>query len=130
MTRVRVRGEVIRRFILEHVEKHTGDIGKVTSDHFHITRQAVNKHLKKLKQEGSLNEAGKSRNRSYALAPKVEWAHTYTLTSDLEEHVLWQNGLSTIVGQQPENVLDIWQYGLTEMINNARDHSGGSEILV
>jgi len=26
--------------------------------------------------------------------------------------------------------MDIWQFGLTEMINNARDHSGGSEITV
>jgi STAS-like domain of unknown function (DUF4325) len=28
------------------------------------------------------------------------------------------------------NVMDIWQYGFTEMLNNAKDHSGGSSILV
>jgi anti-sigma regulatory factor (Ser/Thr protein kinase) len=90
----------------------------------------VNKHLKKLRQVGALSDKGKTRSRSYSLAPKLEWAHTYPITSDLEEHVLWQNDLRAVIGQQPENVLDIWQYGLTEMINNARDHSGGSELLV
>lgn len=30
----------------------------------------------------------------------------------------------------PENVLDIWQYGFTEMFNNAIDHSGGKTISV
>jgi hypothetical protein len=130
MSRVRIRGEAIRCFILEHVEKHAGNIGKVTADHFKITRQAVNKHLKRLAKEHSLNETGKTRNRSYSLAPKVEWTQFYPITPELEEHLLWQNDLSKIVGQQPDNVLEIWQYGLTEMINNARDHSVGSSLQI
>ena len=30
----------------------------------------------------------------------------------------------------PANVLSIWQYGFTEMLNNAIDHSGGTTIVV
>jgi anti-sigma regulatory factor (Ser/Thr protein kinase) len=130
MTRVRVRGEEIRCFILQHVEKHPNDIGRLASERFGITRQAVNKHLKRLKQEDALNEEGKTRSRSYALKPQFEWAHTYPIASELEEHMIWQDDLSAIVGQQPENVVDIWQYGLTEIINNARDHSGGSNVMI
>ena len=26
--------------------------------------------------------------------------------------------------------MDIWHYGFTEMLNNAKDHSGGTMILV
>ena len=51
MTRVRGRGEKVRRFILNHVEKHPTDIAKLTAEHFEITRQAVNKHLQKLKSK-------------------------------------------------------------------------------
>jgi biotin operon repressor/anti-sigma regulatory factor (Ser/Thr protein kinase) len=130
MSRVRVRGEEIRRYILENVELHAGDISKLTADKFEITRQAVNKHIKKLAKEGALGESGKTRNRQYVLAPKVDWGHVYQITIDLEEHLVWQNDISKILGQQPENVLDIWQYGLTEMLNNARDHSGGSEVTI
>lgn len=128
MTRVRVRGEEIRCFILQHMEKHPSDVVKLTADHFDITRQAVNKHLKRLKLEGAISEEGKTRNRSYSLKPNFEWGETYPITAELEEHVIWQQNISVIIGKQPENVLDIWQYGLTEMINNARDHSDGTEI--
>ncbi len=130
MSRVRARGEEIRKFILESVEQHGGDIARITSDHFEITRQAVNKHLKKLAQEGALGETGKTRNRSYTLAPQVEWGQDYVITPDLEEHLVWQDDIKKVLGEQPENVLDIWQYGITEMINNARDHSGGSHLTV
>ena len=54
MTRVRARGEDVRRFIVAHVERHPRNIAKVTADRFEITRQAVNKHLKRLVLAGSL----------------------------------------------------------------------------
>jgi biotin operon repressor len=130
MSRVRTRGEEIRRFILENVEKHATDTSKLAAEHFKITRQAVNKHLKKLAKQGCLKEEGKTRNRSYSLVPKMETSFHYQITADLEEHLVWQNDISKIVGEQPENVLDIWQYGLTEILNNARDHSAGSEISI
>jgi anti-sigma regulatory factor (Ser/Thr protein kinase) len=130
MSRVRVRGEEIRRFILEHVEQHAGDITRLAADHFHITRQGVNKHLKRLASEGALKEQGKTRSHSYKLAPLVEWRGRYEITTALEEHVVWENDINLVLGQQPENVQDIWQYGLTEMLNNARDHSGGSNISI
>lgn len=130
MTRVRVRGEEIRRFILENVEQHAADISRLTAERFGITRQAVNKHLKKLATEKALDENGNTRNRSYSLSPKVEWVHDYPINAELEEHLVWQNDVSQILGQQPENVLDIWQFGVNEMINNARDHSGGSSVRI
>lgn len=129
MTRVHVRGEEVRCHILNHVEQHPRDIGRITAEHFKITRQAVNKHLKRLKQEGALNEEGKTRNRSYKLAPQLQTSMYFQITPELEEHVVWQD-IGPVVGKQPDNVLDIWQYALTEMINNARDHSVGAEMFI
>lgn len=128
--RVRARGQDIRRFILEHVEKHPNDVARLTSDHFKITRQAVNKHLRRLIFEKSLTETGETRKRTYKLAPLVEWRKLYTISPDLEEHVVWEQDVSAILQPLPENVTDIWHYGFTEMLNNAKDHSGGTVILV
>ncbi len=130
MVRVRRRGEEIRRFILDNVEKNAATIGRVTSDHFKISRQAVNKHMKRLVSEGALSESGQTRNRSYTLSPLVDWGRGYEITPELKEHLIWQNDISKVLGQQPENVLDIWSYGVTEMLNNAMDHSAGSKITV
>lgn len=130
MVRVRARGEDIRRFILERVERHPSDISKVTAKHFGITRQAVNKHLQRLTKEISLTETGKTRSRSYKLSALQEWRGRYQISTDLAEDLVWTNDIRPALGQLPDNALNIWHYGFTEMFNNAIDHSGGSEILV
>lgn len=130
MTRVRARGEDVRRFVLNNVEKHPANISKIVAEHFGITRQAVNKHLQKLTSEGALAETGHTRNRSYKLSPLVEWRKQYQISSDLAEDLVWANDIRPVLGQVPDNVVDIWHYGFTEMLNNAIDHSGGSRILV
>ena len=130
MTKVRERGENVRRFILEHVEKHPSDISRFTSDHFQISRQAVNVHLKKLMSENVLSETGKTRGRSYKLCPLVEWKRHYQLAPELAEDVVWRGDIVPVLGQLPENVMNIWHYGFTEMFNNAIDHSGATEIFV
>ena len=128
--RVRERGEDVRRFIVEHVERHSGDIARVTAEHFSITRQAVNKHLKRLVLEGCLAETGNTKSRQYRLAPLSTWKHTYEIIPGLEEDVVWTNDVRSALGQLPDNVMNIWQHGFTEMFNNALDHSGGRTIRV
>lgn len=128
--RVRARGEDTRRFILEHVEKHPNDVSKLAAEHFKITRQAVNKHLRRLIYEKSLTETGETRKRTYKLASLVEWRKLYEITPDLEEYILWDRDISAVLQPLPENVMDIWHYGFTEMLNNAKDHSEGTVILV
>src|ERR1700690_1681106 len=108
MTRVRERGENVRRFILEQVEKHPSDISRVTSDHFQISRQAVNVHLKKLMSENVLSESGKTRGRSYKLCPLVEWRGHYQIAPELAEDVAWRSDIVPVLGQLPENVMNIW----------------------
>lgn len=130
MTKVRSRGEKIRGFIISNVEKHPTDVAKVTADKFDITRQAVNKHLKRLVEEHALIQHGKTRSRSYELHPLEQWQENYVVSDTLAEDVVWRNDVVTSLGQIPENVLDIWHYGFTEMFNNAIDHSGGSAITV
>ena len=130
MTKVRSRGEKIRGFIISNVEKHPTDVAKVTADRFDITRQAVNKHLKRLVEEHALIQHGKTRSCSYELYPLEQWQKNYVVSDALAEDVVWRNDVVTLLGQIPENVLDIWHYGFTEMFNNAIDHSGGSAITV
>jgi hypothetical protein len=60
----------------------------------------------------------------------VEWRHSYQITPELAEDVVWREDVIPILGVLPENVLDIWHYCFTEMFNNAIDHSGGTEITV
>ncbi|MGH8201480.1 MAG: STAS-like domain-containing protein [Steroidobacteraceae bacterium] len=130
MTRVRARGEDVRRFILEKVGHHPGDISRVTAEHFGITRQAVNKHLDRLAMEDSIIQTGKTRSRSYKLATLLEWRDDFQMLPGLAEDSVWRDSILKALGKMPDNVLDIWHYGFTEMFNNAIDHSQGTWIHV
>ncbi len=130
VVRVRVRGEAIRGYILKHVEKEPTDIARITADHFEVTRQAVNKHLQKLVSEGALTPEGNTRRRAYKLAPLAQWQRVYPVESDLAEDRVWRTDLLPSLGAMPQNGLGIWQYGFTEMFNNAIDHSAGDLVTV
>jgi hypothetical protein len=130
MTKVRSRGEQIRRFIVSRVEKHPTDIAKFTAEHFGITRQALNKHLQRLVEERALVSDGKTRNRAYRLYPLVQWLKEYELNDSLAEDIVWRSDVEPCLGQLLENVRDIWHYGFTEMFNNAIDHAEGSTVDV
>lgn len=128
--KVRARGEDIRGFILSDVEKHPRDVSSRTAKHFGITRQAVNKHLRRLVAEKALTPEGKTRYRSYRLASLSEWRHSFRIVPSLEEDRAWTLDVWPVLGDLPQNVLDIWHFCFTEMFNNAIDHSGGSNIFV
>jgi len=126
----KTRGEEIQAFILKNVTEHPENIAKLTATHFDITRQAVNKHLKKMVADATLTQTGKTRNRIYTLGLQQEWTQSYPLNKNLAEDIVWRNDLSGKIVNLPDNVQDIWHYSFTEMFNNAKDHSEGSEILV
>jgi len=130
MTRVRKRGEQIRKFIVKNVEKHKNDIARVTAIKFKISRQAVNKHLTRLVDEKSLTPEGTTRNRRYFLRPLEKWDKTYVLGSDIQEDVVWRNDIAPSLEHLPDSVFDIWHYGFTEMFNNVIDHSAGNNAYV
>ncbi len=48
----------------------------------------------------------------------------------LEEHVVWLERIKGAFAGLPENVVSIWNYGCSEMINNAIDHSAGRTLVV
>jgi anti-sigma regulatory factor (Ser/Thr protein kinase) len=130
MTRVRKRGEKIRQFILENVEKYPKDIASLVSQEFDISRQAVNKHIQNLVKQNSLIVGGTTRSRVYKLCPLEEWSNIYDLGSNLKEDIVWDSDIKPLIADLPENVRDIWSYGFTEMLNNSIDHSSGKSVFV
>lgn len=132
MSGVRERGEGIRRYLIENVEKKHNKIAKLAAAHFNISRQAVNKHLQRLVEEKILSETGNTRSRIYKLSPLVEWRGHYELPGSpaIAEDVVWANDIRLALGHLPDNVMSIWHHAFTEMFNNAIDHSGGQSISV
>ena len=129
MVGVRDRGEAIRQYIINNVENHPNDIVAFVTDEFDISRQAVNVHIKRLVEQKSIIAEGNTRNRKYHLHPLVEDTKSFEL-SGLEEDRVWRDFVAPNLGALPDNIIDIWHYGFTEMLNNAIDHSQGQHAII
>lgn len=130
MVSVRSRGESARTFLLENVEAHPKDIARFAVEGLKLTRPAVLRHLNLLAKEGALIITGLRQERRYALAPQVQWEKTYNIATGPAEDVAWRQDVAPLLGPLPTNVIDIWDYVFTEMFNNAREHSSGTQIVV
>jgi CheY-like chemotaxis protein len=80
-----------------------------------------------LEKDGYLVYVAGSGQDGLALA---ERAKTYVLDESLAEDIVWRLDVEPALGQQPANVTDIWHYGFTEMLNNAIDHSEGTDVTI
>lgn len=127
---IRGRGEDIRTFIVAHVARYPGDIVRRTAEKFDCSRQAVHRHIQRLVEEGALLETGKTRSRTYALAQLSAWTQTYAVSTNGDEGDIWLRDVRAQLEPLATNVLGIWQYGFTEMFNNALDHAEASSISV
>lgn len=130
MTKLRKRGEKIREFILEKVEKNPKDIVNITSDKFTVSRQAVNKHIRQLIEQKALIREGKAKSVRYFLHPQLEWNATFSVADNRAEDVIWRNEIKQKIGQLPDNALAIWNHGFSEMFNNVIDHSEGTSVTI
>lgn len=130
MVKLRKRTEEIRQFILDNVEHHPKDVANLAAKKFDISRQAINKHIQSLVEQKALLVRGSTQSRHYILQPLEQWSHHYELTKSLEEHIVWQNDIFPRLSELSDNVINIWNYAFTEMLNNAIDHSSGKYVSV
>ncbi len=123
------RSDEIRGFLLQATPDHGPDLVVRAMKHFGLTRQAILWHLKQLIAEGLIVADGKTFDRFYALAVQARHEVVVPIES-IDEDRLWRTEVYPFLADAPRNILDIWSYGLTEMVNNVRDHSGGREMLM
>ena len=126
----RKKSRPIRQFIIEQVEKSSQDIVRLTSKKFAISRQAVNRHINALIDNGMIIAEGSTRQRKYKLKPIIDKIFRFTVSKDLQEDVIWRDYIRPLLDKITPNVMDICQYGFTELVNNVVDHSAGTMMTV
>ncbi len=121
----------IRRWIVSEIAAGRGRVvASRAAERFSMTRQAIGRHLRKLRDQGEITAKGQTRGRQYELAVLEQHTQDYALGPDFHEDVVWSETLHPILSALPTNIVDICEYGVTEMLNNARDHSGSRSVTV
>ncbi len=130
MVTIRKSTKDIRHFILSHVQEHVSDIVKFTADHFGMSRQSVNKHMRALITQTDIIAEGNTSARVYKLGEERIANLTLDITPDLEEHVIWYRRIRHLLEDLPDNILELWSYSFQEILNNAIEHSEGTKIEI
>lgn len=117
-----------QKFILENVERRPEDIARAVAERFQITRQAANQQLRRLVSAGLLLAKGATKARRYELRVLRETALVFDITPALQEDVVWKDHVAPLLSNVADNVRETCQYGLTEILNNAIDHSGSEQV--
>lgn len=130
MNKPKKRSEKIHSFVLENIEQHPQDIVSFTAAKFRVSRQGVLRHIRQLIKDELITVKGTTRDRKYELKPLADFQQVLPLNTDLQEDKVWREHLRPLLESVPLNVLDICQYGFTEMVNNAIDHSRGTLLTI
>ncbi len=120
----------IRHFILMNVTAFPDTIGTLTAAKFGVSRTTVSNYISRLIDEGLLTARGNTRARRYERKIIASETITVKLTKDTAEDMIWRFKVLPLLHANNKNVVDICQYGFTEILNNCVDHSVSDTAMI
>lgn len=132
----------LREFIIDALHDERGDAIAMAMEEFGLSRQAINFHIKEMEKSGVIAASGNTRGRQYRLGTIAQKDGEAAISAaggvgaGAEEHEIWRKfspvlkdcfRARSVIGA---DVPEIWEYGASEMINNALEHSGGGRVRV
>lgn len=119
----------LRRSIFAAIAQDCGNVAARLATQHGVSRQSASAWLSKLKREGVIASSGVGRGVRYHLATLSQVRQIYP-RAELHEDRVWREAIAPALHDLSANVRDIWHYAITEMVNNAIDHSGSERVTV
>lgn len=124
----KIQKTVALTWLMQNTPLFPKGLGTAFAKQFKVSRAAAATYLKQQVEAGYLIKTGSSTRPVYSLGRKRSIAMTYSLPG-VDEALIWEKDFVPYLNLS-KNVSNICHFGVTEMINNANDHSGGSELVV
>jgi len=124
------QAEEIRTYLMDKIPVHPKNIVAKAAKAFACSRTTVHRHLNRLLRDGQIIKSGTTRQIQYFLKTEKNKEVIVSLKNKAEEHKVWQENFQKDFEALPKNVRDICEYGFLEILNNAIDHSEGTEVKI
>ena len=121
---MRTDKENIRAYLLTQIGRGEKKYASKTVEAFGIAKATVYTYVKELEAEGIIRKTG---NREYALT-ETRYSFRYQTADHPDESRLLRRDITPLMRSLPQNVTDIWDYAVSEMLNNAIDHADAENI--
>ncbi len=130
MTATRLDVDVVRFLTEQFASQPEVALSAPLQEHRGISRQASTAMLARLVKAGILEAGEGKKPKTYRLKTLATFDENLPLAG-MEEHIVWAEHLRPLlVPHATPSALSVWEYGVTEMINNAIDHSQGTHLRV
>ena len=121
---MRTDKENIKAYILTQIGRGEKRYAAKTVEAFGVSKASVYSYVKELESDGIILKNG---NREYVLASESHSFH-YKTADHPDESRLLRRDVSPLMNSLPLNVRDIWDYAVSEMLNNAIEHASAENI--
>jgi len=122
------RSGTIDQALLVFVDDHPDELIRAVAGQLGLSRAAVGARARVLVEAGFLERTGTTRP-TYRKGPHRRASFHYVREA-LQEDQVWIRDVAPNLEGLPRNILDICHHGITEMVNNAVDHSEGTSVRV
>lgn len=122
------RSPEIDTALLQAVSAHPHDLVGMVAAQLGLSTARVSMQVRALVAGRYLDKAGTTRP-TYTLGPNRRFDRRYP-RQGLAEDTVWFEQLLPLLRDLPRNILDIAHHGVTEMVNNAVDHSDATQVMV
>lgn len=120
----------IRKFILQEVGENPRAVASMAAKRFDLTRTGIARYMAQLVADGLLTAEGNTRARQYKLKLLVDFVDRLELTGRWTEDTIWREVIRPLMKDVKQNIVDLFQYGFTEMLNNVLDHSQSPDVVI
>ena len=115
----------VRDFLIETVLADSTNLAARLQREFLVSRPTAHNYLRRFVEEGLIVRTGLGR---YELGrARYRFPHS---VAGLAEDTVWMHEIRPRIDDLPPNVVELWHYGCTEMINNVIDHSESPQVVV
>jgi DNA-binding transcriptional ArsR family regulator len=126
----RSQTDSIRGFILDCVAESPRSIARQVAEAYGISRQAANRHLDALVDDGILEQTGFTRSREYRLRRESLLNREIRVTPVLSPERLWDDHIAPVLASERNEVRDLCRGAFRDLIRNVIDHAGATWITV
>ena len=117
----------IKHYMLEKISEGSSDIINKTVATFTITPNTAYRYMRELNNSGVIFKRNKRYHLSvYTKVFKIKLAGVLPEDDD----VFFSNHIFPMISSLPDNIIHMWSYCFTEMMNNVIDHSCASDATV
>ncbi len=118
-----INKEQVKQYILSHINDK--ELVPKTIDTFKVSKSSVYNYIKELADKGIIE---KNKNGAFETV-KSFYKYEYS-NVNLSEDKIFDRDIAQHVNMHEKNVISIWRYAFTEMMNNAIEHSRAKKIFV